>query len=206
MLEKFMTNGANDYRQRYEGTFGFFQTDSKREVLVKLTRVVTDVDNPYIEFVDQNGFNYRLNADQDRGFTFIPPKSNWYNVEDGAVFVVRKPARQWTRGVCSRNTAIKFLKAGMTLNQAVDFPMLEQIFAPKKQITLEQAIKENKSFALSPDFVACFTTNSLLVAETYLGKFEIRDGVYYVSLEEKDHWATEIADVFRRNGLKMELT
>jgi hypothetical protein len=203
MLEKFMSNGAGDYRQRYEGTYGFFTTDSGKKLLVRLTHIHADGAPPHVDFVDADGVGFRLNADNDRGFEFIPPKSAWYNTPAGAMFVQRTAQRQWTRGVHPRNTVINLLVKGRMDPQQINFPVLSEIYTPTNSITLLQAKETGRSFALSQQIAMDFASKGLVVLNEGVGTFTMEGNAYHVILHDKELWATEITDVFRRNQLQV---
>lgn len=210
MLEKFSSINARDYHQRYEGTYGFFTSDSNVRTLVKLNRVVSDADDrPFIDFVDALGANYRLLADADRGFEFIPPKSSWYNTSNGAVFVQRIAQRQWTRGVSRRNTQIYLLTEDGLTAVPVDFPYLTEIYAKETPVEFQKLKATGKSFALSSQIAVHLPTNQLLILGQPSGKVSLDTSngtdVFHVSLSSPELWQTEINDVFKRNNLTVKI-
>lgn len=208
MLEKFFSNTARDYHQRYEGTYGFFTSDSNVRKLVRLARVVTDDDRPFIDFVDDTGASYRLLADSDRGFEFIPPKSAWYNTSGGAAYVQRMAQRQWTRGVSRRNTQIFSLNGGELRPVPVDFPYLTEIYAVDTKTDVNTLRKSGLSFALTADIAVDPKTKVLYVLNQPIGQFTETKGdvnIFNVKLEDKSLWQTEILDAFKRNNLKAEI-
>ena len=79
MFEKFLSANVESFRQRYEGTYGFYRDEKKKRLLVRLDSISPEE----CVFVNADGIDFRLRVDTSRdiGFEFLPPKSAWRNRE-----------------------------------------------------------------------------------------------------------------------------
>jgi hypothetical protein len=198
MFEKFLSANTGDFRQRYEGTFGFYRDEKGKRLLTKLVAIRGDV----CVFVDSKGIEYKLypDAESDIGFEFIPPKAAYYNTTDGAVLVVRQAARQFQRGLSSKNTVIYTLKSAL-LQSRVDFPMLEKIHL--KAVTPREAYAQWEalpSVAISKQLACDKASASLFVYENKVGSFTKGKDHFQVLLNEPALWRTEVQDAFKSIG------
>lgn len=208
MFEKFTSVDANDFRARYQGTYGFFRRGDFRQ-LAKLTTI-----DGVVKFIDKDGIDYTLNPDSpnDVGFEFLPPKAGWHNTSTGAWLVTRIAARQWLRGICSRNTSIG---TPFGHKAVVDFPILAQIY--DKVTKSEAALKDfnedtttkgkTHCFALSEQFaITNFNGNKqLFCLDSVIGTCEKKVDHFAVALDDTNLWRQEIKDVFNRNKFKVEI-
>jgi hypothetical protein len=210
MFEKFTSQDAANFRQRYINTFGFFRQDGMKKLLVKINRI----DNT-VGFVDKDGIGYTLNADSanDVGFEFLPPDAGWSNTDKGAWLVRRVPARQWSRGICPANTRI-YTPGG--LNTAVDFDILSKIYekstpipAALKRFNGPQKRDDTGFLALSPQLAlggrGTGKTSMLYLYDQMIGSATEDNEVFRVSLDDKEMWGTEVSDAFNRANIKMEM-
>lgn len=204
MFEKFTTVDANDFRQRYLGTYGFFRRGENKPLLTKINAI-----DRAVTFVDRDGISYSLNPDTDSdiGFEFIPPKAAWHNTNEGAYLVKRIPARQWLRGVHTKNTQIMTPHGSRA---AVDFPILEQIYG--KTVARPAALKQFQEgkgrtcfLAISEQFAVDFAKNGVWCMDIKIGNYKWDNLVFKVELDDQELWQTELRDAFNRAGLKMEI-
>lgn len=106
MKDSLTSNNYRDFRQRYEGVFGFFSPEGKKPLLVCLF----SVEESKVNFIDVLGVSYHVNVDSGIPFDFLPVERKVVNIaNDDILYACRKPARQWQRGVCSANTSITSL-------------------------------------------------------------------------------------------------
>lgn len=201
MFEKFTSLGSADFKQRYIGTYGFFK-EGEKKTLVQISAITRDT----VHFTDRNNSGYHLKADSlsDVGFEFIPPKSSYYNIAGGdPVLVTRVPARQYSRGVCDKNTMIRKLNLG---GQEIGFNMLAAIFESKETVAsaLSSGYKDMLGFAVSPQFAVSFMNKDLRCFDHSIGSVEYNGDLFQINLDQPEVWSTEIKDAFTRNNLKVE--
>lgn len=149
MFEKFLHADSGDFRQRYEGTYGFF-SDHKtgKRLLVHLERVDLEDSPRKVVFRDRRGVDFSIKADvQDEiGFEFLPPKSAFYNTMNGVYYVERVAARQFRRGICDNNCNVYILNERGFRRSGVNFDTLSAIF--ERPIEIQAAIERFKTGAL----------------------------------------------------------
>lgn len=212
MFEKFTSEGSNDFRQRYLNTFGYFEANGKR-TLVKLAKIFTDSRDKYVEFVDQDGAEYKVVADaknDDVGFRFLPPKSSWYNRKDGCpILLTRVATKQYLRGICDKNTNIVNLRGGRV---NVDFPALSSIFeekiTPKEVVDHAFAMYRGgilaAGVAISPQFVVGFASETIKCFNHVIGNCIYDGKKFNVKLLDAKGWP-EVDEAFKRAGLEAEV-
>ena len=206
MFEKFLSQNAGDFRQRYEGTYGFYRDENGKRMLAKLNSISERV----CIFVDARGIEYNLNADstKDIGFEFIPPKSGYFNTDKGALFVQRVPARQFSRGINQRNTGISLLSAGSHFKQEISFPLMVSIYEQSKTAKesfpdfLKKAIP---SWAVTSQF--CLDHGSYIwVYQEAIGQWAHKKEKFIVTLKDKTMYKTELTDAFRAIDYPVEFS
>lgn len=203
MFEKFTTKDAADFKQRYQGTFGYFRKGEKK-TLVRLEDIVT-AGSKQVQFVTKDGIKCYLKPDSDDdtvGFEFIPPKRGYHNTTEGAFLLTRIPARQYLRGICSRNT--KILSVYGT-QKAIGFDSLHLLFecpiTPKemwdKILTQKQGSVE-RSVALSGQFAVSLDHKEIYCLGEPIGKIAEEAGSLTVTLTDPSLWLVEVKDALRR--------
>jgi hypothetical protein len=205
MFEKFLSTNSRDFRQRYEGTWGFYRDEKKKRMLAQLVSITENVCN----FVDSRGVQYRLNidAEKDIGFEFLPPRSGYFNTDKGAFLVQRVAARQFQRGISERNVTVAVLISGGHLNQRVDFTTLGKVYentVPYKDAREAFEKKATPSWALSPQFALDGGGLVWVLAER-IGKYTQKDSNYIFTLDDPSLWRTEIADAGKAVGCAIEI-
>ncbi len=123
MKEEFKSAGWKDFQQRFQGTFGWFETANKRPMLVQLTKV----SDTRLLFTNKDGMEMIANPDKENVFTFIPVERGVYDTGKTVVYVERIPNRQWKRGICDENSKIIDLETNDQLR--CSFELLESIFS-----------------------------------------------------------------------------
>ena len=206
MFEKFTGADANDFRQRYQGTYGFFLKGGKR-ILVSLDSITTE-DVKQVNFSDKDGVKYRLRADSEDdsvGFEFIPPRNSYHNTTQGTFLLRRTPSRQYSRGVCDRNTVICTAGGHQV---SVNFEYLSLLFgevlSPRSII---EKIKEGqwpyeRSVALSSQFAVHLDHNTVYCLGLGIGTASLDEGTIKVKLTDPDLWQTELRDCFNRTQIQ----
>jgi len=187
MIELFTSNGARDFRQRYEGTVGWVIGESGKKTLVN----VESVRDRQVLLKDVFGFDYSVSPNGATQFEFQQVEAGWYPYKDSAAYLYRVPARQYQRGISANNTAIlTFDSRGRLSPINVDLAALAEIFSGSKS-----KFVWNKNFCLSP-------TNILYVHKTEIGKLGT-DGSIILS---SDLFLQEALDVVRRNSLPYKVS
>lgn len=149
MKETFQSMWAGDFRQRYQGSFGFYKTDSGKQLLVLMTNVADNV----AMFVDDKKAVYRAYADEGVEFEFIPVKKRLFVQDDRLMLILRRPARMWARGVNEANTTIRYVPGGTT---QLNFERVKAALVDEPPPFLEMfrnwTEKKRKSLLLSDQF------------------------------------------------------
>jgi hypothetical protein len=123
LIEEFRSYNSRDFRQRYLSSFGFFTTESGKRVLVRME----SVEDQRVSFKDKDGVNYVAHADVGVVFEFIPVSKRLYMKGKDLVFIRRRPARQWSRGINQANTQVTVLGRGEV---GVDFAYVDASLSP----------------------------------------------------------------------------
>ena len=117
-IAEYTSGFSRDFRQRYNGVFGFYTTGSGKEILVK----ISDVGERQCKFVDADGDEYFAYPDKGVSFKFIPVNRKLFIHNGSLCCAQRKPARQWQRGICESNTQITNISGGFV--EKIDFQRL----------------------------------------------------------------------------------
>jgi hypothetical protein len=188
MLEVFKSNGWNDFRQRYSNTYGWYNHEGKK-VMVHVDEVFEDE----VHFSDKNGVKYNAIADKGVTFEFLPVQRGVYNyVNDDLLYVSRKPARMWKRGIAMDNTNFYSFRKGAV---RPDFSMLETVFGTPATNPITDWVKgKRNNVALSPQF-------SVYDNKVFL--YDQKIGVYKTGVITLDTnlFSQEITDLIRKNDL-----
>lgn len=203
MFEKFSSEYSGDFRQRYQGTFGFYNDRDRKNARLVFLTAVGDED---VSFSDERGVSYSLNADvaSEKGFEFLPPKSRYYNASDGsgAILVQRIASKQFSRGLCNKNVKIRHLhRNGEHLSLGVTFSTLKKIYSEISTVEAFRRFQQQgvSSVALSPMF-ALSDDGQLFVLGEPIGTF--KEGAIQMS---NDLFTVEIRDVFRNLSQEVEV-
>lgn len=204
MFEKFLSQNAESFRQRYEGTFGFYKDEQNKRLLVRLDRIR---DNR-CTFVDAQGIEYQLNPNTERniGFEFIPPKSAWYNTADGAIYAQRMAARQFSRGINGRNLEMYLLKKSF-VPMRIDFPSLASVY--DTSLSLKDAVglfEKGNSLAISNQFALDPIRNRVFLFKEVIGNYTLSGKKLSIKLHEPELWRTEITDALNSIDYSSEIT
>jgi hypothetical protein len=192
LFEKFLSANVDSFRQRYEGTYGFYRDEKKKRLLVRLDSISAEE----CTFVNADGIDFRLRVDTSRdiGFEFLPPKSAWYNTEGGAVWTQRLAQRQFSRGVTSKNLEISLLTPDRGLTpMRVDFKTLSSIYEKALAPALAIEALGKKSVAISSAF-ALDQSGVVYLFKEVIGSYKQQDKRLVFKLNEPKNWRTEISD------------
>lgn len=208
MFEKFLSQNQESFRQRYEGTYGFY-SDGRKRLLVKLAEIST----AQCAFVDADGVSYRVRPDHpDKvGFEFLPPKSAWYNTEQwGAVYTQRLAQRQFQRGITSKNVELLQLAGGDLHPRRLDFHSLSAIYehnVDPKTAFKGYASGRVPSIAISSQFAIDLLAEQIRVLKEPIGscKWDKKTGFTF-KLTEPQLWRTEITDAITGMGCTADIS
>lgn len=124
MFDTLTGGNANDFRQRYNGTYGYLSTDSG-----KLTVLINEVSADRVSFTDHTGRSFYAYAGEDVEFEFVPIQRGFIQCHESKTkklaevfYLSRIPQRQWHRGIHETNTHKSIL--GNTLQSADDYTFL----------------------------------------------------------------------------------
>lgn len=128
MIDSLTRQNAGDFRQRYNGTFGYYTINEGPRKGNKILVRLTDVNDSQVTFIDSRGSEYYVYADSGIPFEFLPLEKRVANTAKGnVIYGCRVPARQWSRGVSERNTSIINLQSRMAVS--VNFVNLEALYS-----------------------------------------------------------------------------
>lgn len=217
MFEKFTSVDAGNFKQRYLNTFGYFtyrKDGVLKRTLVKLTTINHEDRIPYVEFKDKDDAVYKVMADasgDETGFTFLPPKSAWYNTSTGIPYLVsRIPARQFLRGICDKNTAIQTVRLAQV---GVNFTSMHMLF--EESVSVPEALRlcrnstdtsQSSGVAISPQFMYHKAGMVLKCFNQTIGNCIDRDDHFEVKLLKPEMWQTEVRDAFKRAGIEVKVS
>jgi len=191
MREQYNVSGWNDFRQRYQDTFGWYERDGKPPLLVKLL----SVDDSELRFQCKDGMTYHAKPDKGNFFTFIPVMKGVHYYGNCIVLVRRIPARQYKRGITTDNTAIVDIKTGLAISPT--FELLESIFGDTYNPNFEKFV-EKLSGDVIFDNIFSIIDNNVHVYEALLGRYypdtcriELKGNIFF----------QEVSDVINKYSL-----
>jgi hypothetical protein len=194
---------VDDWRQRYNKTYGWFRPEAGEKKLVYITDV-----NQKVVFHTSDGQEFFANLDKDVKFEFLPITRGWFYTRDGgAVLLQRVPAKQYHRGISKNNTAMYFLRAdgtlgGRGLGAGLEFTVLEDVFVSQPTPHFQEFLK-GKSWCWLPSkfFAVCFH-GQVYMYDTRIGTF---DRVKNIITLDNTLFLQELRDAIRRCGVQMEV-
>lgn len=194
MIDSLTSDNRRDFRQRYQGTFGWFLKANKIPLFVYV-KTVTD---SAVYFTDLSGHEWHANVDSDLKFEFIPVNHGFFNGALDVYYLERVPARQWQRGISAANTRIWSGTRGWV---GVEMKTLAEIFV--NPLSLNEALDlylkgDRACVALSKHFA--LLKNQLCF---YLRKIGVRDD-HRIALTSS-LVRQEFMDTIRRNSLPFQV-
>ena len=187
MLVEYTRGTVRDFRQRYEGVYGFYPKSNGEEVLV----YVSSVGEQVMKFKDSKGASYTAYADHGVTFKFIPLNRKLFVYNKELILANRVPSRQWQRGICQGNTRMRYVSM-MYSDLPISFSTVEAYLAADKELYKEFSTKllTYSSGVLSP--LIGWTCGDLYVTNQKVGN--IRTDHVEVTNE---FFIQEIRDCFR---------
>ena len=180
-IEEFTSVASRDFRQRYQNTYGYFTTDAGKRLLVYLS-TVKDHES---EFCDADGITYRALADKGVFFEFIPLERRLFVHKDTLKLACRRPARQWSRGICSANSTITGVAYGS--QHEVDFDVVTAYDSNK------HGWKDAKAFTLNN--MIGVDNNTIFLYNTAIGTLQDEVARLTTSM-----FVQEAIDTFKASG------
>jgi hypothetical protein len=207
MFEKFTAIDARDFRQRYQGSYGFFVNRASGERrLVQLANINTESRRPTVKFIDKNGIDFSLSSDHadELGFEFIPPRSCWKNTSKyGALLSRRVATRQYIRGLHENNTVFE---VPAIQNIVVGFDSIDSLYTQKVPSFAELLVQYkgdlSNGYAALSDYFALGIVNRVMCLDKVIGNYAMNNGEFIVELTSP-LMQTELVDAFKRNNLKV---
>lgn len=196
MLDTLTSKNHTDFKQRYQGTFGFLLQNDKK-FLVQ----VTSVDKDEARFVDVKKNEYYVYADGEHMFEFIPLQRGWFNTKTNLYYAARHPARQWHRGICESNTFLSQLNGmGSFTVVSITLKVLSEIFEhPISHIEAYKAFLDGgrAGCAISRHFALAL--GKFYFDNKIVGDYTKESGGITITLSN-DLIRQEVTDTIRRNG------
>lgn len=185
MLDSLTKDNWRDFSQRYRGTYGWYTPEIGKPRAVYITNVSEEM----VQFQGLDGNEYHALADKGVKFRFLPFRKKIFVGQDGAAYVaVRRPARQWRRGICNDNTLVYMLRP--------DGARAVPIATAVKQLMSEEGSKLNKGVKLSDNFAIVGTI--VYLHEHMIGGIV---GNHITVLNEYRLFKQELRDALRDNSL-----
>lgn len=124
MYDTLTSNNHEDFRQRYQGSYGWLSVDGKEQIVY-----ITKVSAAKVMFNTVKDRDFFAFVDQDVKFKFLPIKRGWYNGISRPCLLTRIAARQYCRGISSSNTTCMTLSYGNILKPIpISSDVLEAVF------------------------------------------------------------------------------
>lgn len=194
MKEQFTSITSRDFRQRYEGTYGFFTTESKQRILVHLATIGENS----LTFTDAKRQSYQANADKGVEFEFLSPVKKLFSIDDTIYIIHRRLARQFQRGISEGNTIIRDVTSER--NGAVNFKRLQAAFSddqyPVRQRWVQYLTGKRETVLLSDMFAV--VGDKLYLYKDIIGTFDKEQKKFKITVE---FFREEVSDMVRDNKL-----
>jgi hypothetical protein len=100
MIESLTSDCVNDFRQRYQRTYGYLLGAQKKKTLCYISKV-----DDKVHFDTIAGKNFFVYWDVGVEFEFLPITRGWFFTREGWVLLQRTPVKQYNRGISKSNTS-----------------------------------------------------------------------------------------------------
>lgn len=198
MKAEFKSNGWEDFRQRYSGTYGWFEREDKPPILVRVGHV--DVES--MVFEDDKGIKYTAHSDKGNVFSFIPVIRGMYKCQGEITYVQRIPARMYKRGVCEDNTSMMSIYTGSmpvtfaSILDMVNTSIEYELHKLKGMLTSKQDVD---NILLSRQF--SIKRNDVYLYDNLIGSITSPNTIMLNS----PLFTQEITDIFNANKIDMDV-
>jgi hypothetical protein len=180
MREEFKSDAWRDFKQRYEGTYGWYEKDNGETILVNLR----SVEGSAAVFQDAAGVPYTARPDRGNMFQFLPLERSVYNTKDDVIYCYRVPQRQWKRGLCDANTSFVSLSR-FTYTAGPTFELLAELFGAPDTTRLS-AFKEKGEGATALNSVFSIINNQVMCFSHKIGTYQKGIATLYDKLFEQE--------------------
>jgi len=102
MKDTCTSDNLKDFKQRYQNTVGILLKDNGAKEWVW----IENVDDHSVNFKTKSGQQFQAINGNGVTFEFTQVPMGWFNTSKGPVYICRRPARQWQRGISAGNTSI----------------------------------------------------------------------------------------------------
>jgi hypothetical protein len=195
MIEEFKSDTLADFRQRYQGCYGWFEKSPEQRILVVLDSV-----DFALKFRDKTGMVFSANPDKGNKFSFLPVEKGVHWAGGRVVLCNRIPARQYRRGICADNTSIYQLTTTHTLHPSFD--LLETIFGEDENQSIDEFRTAYKGNVVL-DKMFSIVDNRVYLYAHLLGVYTPEKQA--ITLNQTIFFQ-EIYDTVTRNKLDLEIT
>ena len=175
---------ARDFRQRYQGTIASYVKDSGDKMFVW----ITEVTERQVEFQDCAGNPYTAIHGNGVTFEFTQVPLGWFNSSKGPVFMCRKPARQYQRGIAHGNT--KMFRGDTWAGMEISLTNIADVFTYAEKYSPLMT-----GWALSKHFA--YVANRFYFYDTEIGRINANNVIKLSA----DTYAQEVSDCVKRNSL-----
>lgn len=152
MLESPKLDTLRDFRQRYNGTYGFYVKDDKTKIPVR----INEANERAVSFTDKLGMAYTANLDAGVNFEFVPVTKRLFKHDSKLYYCQRVPAHQFRRGICDENTQVVYLQKGKWKVTNFDFDIFgssqQDVGDLKKEVEAFKATAKVTTLVLSKFF------------------------------------------------------
>lgn len=126
MKAEFTGLGSRDFRQRYNGSWGWYTVPESGKRMLVLMDLVSDHE---ARFRDQKNNRYMAYADTGVVFEFIPVTKRLFIHNSRLLLQTRVPAHMWSRGINLQNT--QQLDVAANVPQAIGFDSIVSAMEPE---------------------------------------------------------------------------
>lgn len=198
MKDSLTSSNHQDFRARYQGTYGYYVDPytSKR-----LPVFVGNCNQHRVTFNDITGRELHVNVDAGIEFEFIPVDRGFFQVNKEVFYLERVPARQWKRGICNENTRAYTLD-GALRNIAANYLEIITNMLPINCQSGWLLSKDGYPAALSKHF-AISAANVLYFYNKEIGTVDHATNTIKLN---NDMLLQEVTDLFRRNNIDVRVS
>lgn len=194
MIEQIIRDNSRELEKRYQGTYGFLQSESGKKLLVS----VDSITERYTVVSDDKKNQYQLNSDTGCELEFTQVPCQWFNPCEGViVYVNRRPERQWKRGICSANTLLSIprLSGSDFYTAKMNAGKVSQLFYPDPNSKAFDSELKTKCGLWSKYFA--WSMDTVYVRDMVIGKVDHE--LKTIKLDDYELFQQELKDALIRS-------